>query len=129
MKIATTTADFEEYVGRDDAAGAIVIDAVICNRQRRRRHHDLKIIPSILGPQIHFGNNAECGNDLVRDVFEEFFRIGNADNFFGVIDADIEFAALRVGETAYPLEIFVAPTFFPFDVLAFFHNNTPASDP
>ena len=23
MKIATTTADFEEYVGRDDAAGAI----------------------------------------------------------------------------------------------------------
>ena len=49
--------------------------------------------------------------------------MGNADYPAGIVNSNVEFAALRIGKAAYPLEVFVAPSFLPFDILTFLHGD------
>jgi hypothetical protein len=36
--------------------------------------------------------------------------VGQADNSGGIVHTDIDFAALRIGKSAYPFQVIIVPT-------------------
>ena len=69
--------------------------------------------------QIHICNNAQMGDNLIRNVLHQAFAVVHTDDFLLIIHTDVDTATTGIGKTAYPFQIFVAPTFFVFNVLAF----------
>ena len=57
---------------------------------------------------------------LVGQVNHELSGIGQAHDLAVVVHADDEYAAVGVGESRDPFEIFVPPGFLPLDVLVLF---------
>ena len=80
---------------------------------------NLDVFPSVSFMQIHFCHNAERGDNLVGDVLHQPFAVGDAHHFMIVIHTDIYPAALCVGETTNPFEVFISPCFFIFYALTF----------
>ena len=68
--------------------------------------------------QIDIRNYAEVRDDFVRDAFKQFFCIADAGYMPGIVNADIELAALGIRKTAYPFQIFIVPTQLVFNILA-----------
>ena len=69
--------------------------------------------------QIHIGNNAQMGDNLIGNVFHQAFTVVHTNDFFLVIYADVDTATTGICETAYPFQVLVTPTFLVFYVLAF----------
>ena len=59
----------------------------------------------------------------MEHILKELSGIFYADNVFRIINTYIEFAALRVGNAADPLDIIIAPSFLELYLLALFHNT------
>ena len=72
---------------------------------------------------IHIRNNTQSGLDLIRDIFHQLFNILHTDNITGIINANINGAALSIGKTAKPLQIFIPPGFFIFNDLTLCHKT------
>ena len=70
--------------------------------------------------QIDLCHNAERGDNLVGYVLHQSFAVGHAYHLMVVIHTDINSAALCVGETTNPFEVFVTPRLLVLDVLLFF---------
>ena len=90
------------------------------NRHIAGVHNNLDVFPAVHLMQVDLGHDAERGDNLVGDVLHQPFAVGDAHNFMIVVHTDIDSAALRIGETAYPFEVFVAPRLLILDVLLFF---------
>lgn len=70
---------------------------------------------------IDSDEDAEDIADFVRDVFQQFRGVGQANNHPLIIAPDVKDAALRIREAANPAQELIPPSFLPFEVLAFFH--------
>ena len=69
----------------------------------------LNIIKAAFAKSVHADDQSQSGLDLIRDVNHQLINILYANNFPCVINADIDDAAVCVGESANPFEIFVFP--------------------
>jgi len=87
------------------------------NTDRIRRDIDLNILLVALCKPIDINNDAHSIPDLVRNVFQQLLGITDSDNFSGIITTNIKLAALSIRKAAYPLQVFIPPGFFPFNIL------------
>ena len=103
-----------------------MVGSTISNRQTGRRNNNFNIFKSIFFEQIYFCDNSEGSYNFIGNVLKEFLCVFYSDNVFRIINTYIEFAALRIGKAADPLEIIIAPSFLELYILALFHN-TPST--
>ncbi len=64
--------------------------------------------------QVDIFHDAQIVDNLVGNVLHQFLGIGQANHFFVVVHADVDATAMRIGEAAYPFQIFVSPRLLVF---------------
>ena len=84
-------------------------------------NRDFQILPAVFRLQVHVHHDAQQRLRLVGDFFKQPENAFHSNHLAPIILADLQYAALRVGEAANPFQVFVPPRPFPFDVLAFIH--------
>ena len=99
------------------APGAIVELPPVADRVRMGLDHDLQVLQAGFRLQVHLDDDAEQRLHLVGDLLEEPINIAHPDDLPAVVPADLEDAALGVGESADPLQVLVAPGRLPLDDL------------
>ena len=79
---------------------------------------------SVTPHEIDIRDDAKKRHDLVWNVLQKFLGICDADGFAGIIHADDQLTALRIGKAANPLQILVVPRLLELDILRFdwFHG-------
>ena len=97
------------------------------NADRIRRNIDLNILPVSLCEPIDINNDAHSISYLVRNVFHQLFGITDPDDLSAIITANIKLATLSIRKAAYPLQVFIPPGFFPFNILLFRHSTPPST--
>ena len=80
---------------------------------------DFYVVKLSLMQQIHISNNAQMGDNLIRNVLHQAFAVVHTNDFLVVINTDVDTSTTGIGKTAYPFQILVTPTFLVFYVLAF----------
>ena len=90
-------------------AGAVVVFAMICDREVAFMHIDFDDILTLPSSQRNIRNNAHRIPDFVRDVLQQLLGVFHPDNRSVVINADDKLSAMRVGEAANPFQILVVP--------------------
>ena len=89
-----------------------------------RQHDDFQITFSLIRQMIDFCHNTNCITDLVGQIFQELFHIVNTDHIPVVIHTNVNLSALSVSKATDPVQVFVSPGFFPFNILPFDHHRT-----
>ena len=74
-------------------------------------------IATVLMKQIYFRNNSENIAYFIRNILQQLFGICDTDIFAVVVLSDEKSSALRVGKTADPFDVFIAPRLFVLDIL------------
>ena len=100
---------------------AYVVLAFISDWHIARLNHYLNNFLAFALQQINVTHYAKRGYYLVGYIFQQ--AVGIADTYYLLIvgNANVDPAALRIGEAAYPFQIFVTPRFFVLYVLIFSH--------
>ena len=113
------------------AAAPVMELALVADRVGMRVDDDLQVFRAALGLEVHFHHDAEKRLNLVGNIFEKLEKVLHSDDFAPVVPADFQHAALRVGESADPLQVLVTPRPLPFDVLVLVHGHAtlPAKAP
>ena len=97
--------------------GPIVELAPIADRVGMGLDGDLQVLASVLRFQVDIDNDAEERLRLVGNLLKQAQNVADPDDLAAVVPADLEDAALGVGESADPLQVFVPPGRLPLDVL------------
>ena len=109
------------------AAAPVVIFALVADRIGAGAHLDLNVLQAILLQEIHVGNDAHGVLDLVGDILQQPLPVCQAHDRAVITDADIDRAALGIGKSAYPFQVFVPPGFLILNVLVLKHRGTSES--
>ena len=104
------------------AAAPVVEFAPVADRVGMRIDDDFQVFHAAFRLEVHFHDDAEKRLNLVGDLFEELEDVLHSNGFAPVVPADLQHAALRIGEPADPLQVLVTPRPLPFDVLVFVHG-------
>ena len=100
------------------------------NRNGIGGNDDFDQILSVLPHVVDIRNHSHGVAHQVGNGFEERFPVGDAENsvpLFVVGHADQQPSAIGVCEPADPLEVFIPPSLFVFDVPVFFFHGCDAS--
>ena len=89
------------------------------------RNINFNVVLTAFSQEIDYNDNAHRIPHFVRNIFEEFAGVTQANYISLVITADIYFPALSICIAANPLKVFVFPFAFPFNILAFRHIYQP----
>ena len=101
------------------AAAAVVELPLVADRIGMRLNDDLKVIAAHLRLQVDINHDAEQRLRLARDLLKQPEHFVHSDHLAAVVLADLQDAALGVGEAADPLEILVPPGPLPLHLLRF----------
>ena len=108
------------------AAAPVMEFALVADRVGIGIDDDFQVFHAAFGLEVHFHDDAEKRLHLVGNIFEELEEVLYSNDFAPVVLADLQHAALRIGESADPLQVLVTPRPLPFDVLVFVHGLHPA---
>ena len=101
------------------AARTIMVNAFKRDRYIAWRNIYLDVFFAVLGKYVDICHNSQKCDNLVWYIFRKAVSVFYAADVALVVDADVEFAALRIRKATNPLQIIVAPSFLVFDVLVF----------
>ena len=91
------------------AAASVVELALVTDRVGVGFDDDLHVLPSRLLLQVHVDHDAERRQCLVGDLFEQPEHVFHPDHLAVIVPADLQHAALSVGEPAHPLQVLIPP--------------------
>ena len=104
----------------------IMVNPMIGDRDATWRNVNLYCIASIAYHKIDIRHYAKKRNNLVWNILHQFLGICDADGSAGIIHANDQLAALRIGKAANPLQVLVVPRLLEFYCLCFaFHTINP----
>ena len=86
-----------------------MVNPMIGDRDATWRNVNFYRIMSIAYHKIAVRHYFKERNNLVGDVFHQLLGVCHANGLTGIIHADDEFAALRIGKAANPLQVLVVP--------------------
>ena len=75
--------------------------------------------------KVHIRHDSQHVSYLIGDILHQFSGVRQARDSAPIVPADMENAPFRIGEAAYPLQIFIMPRLFVFGVLIFRHKHPP----
>ena len=79
----------------------------------------LDVVKIVSLMQIYVGHYAEMGDNLVGNVLHQSLTVLYANYLVGIVHAQEDLAALRIGKAADPFKVFVVPGLLVFYVLTF----------